>query len=451
MVLTNDTGRGRAILDRHERVAPQLGFARQTMLTEGGLNFVQSGLDDNMPGGAWQIWSDGSRECPACPGPPAALLPPRLVHPIRVVLEVDPRIAEEYSVRRTRDQPRHRPVRQRMLTQHRLISTQFGAKRAIQTQQRTRREPTQPERMAVLETREVELAIPRGTAKRVQRAPVESFARRRQVRAWRKTFHHPPVAAGDHATRQSAARARWFRLAPRLDFTTTTGLNEPVATPQLAPPPGVHQISGWRRVALWPLGALVRLWGRTLRFEETTEDVRNYTKKNEPVVIVLWHNRLFLAAEIVRRYRCGRTPYALVSASQDGAWLTAFFSLAGLRTVRGSSSRLGREAATALVEVLRAGYDVGITPDGPRGPCYEVKPGTVIVSRRTRAPMLLVGAEFASAWRLGSWDRFYVPKPFSRVRMRCEVISPEQLADREEGTALLQRRLLALNHDAASD
>ncbi len=200
---------------------------------------------------------------------------------------------------------------------------------------------------------------------------------------------------------------------------------------------------------LWPFGLLLQAWGRSLRFELTAEDLKNYTKNDEPVAIVLWHNRLFLAAEIVRRFRVGRPAYALVSASQDGAWLTAFFALAGMRTVRGSSSRLGREAATALVDVLRAGYDVGITPDGPRGPCYELKPGGVIVARRTRAPVLLVGGEFTSAWRLRSWDRFYVPKPFSRVRMRCEVLLPEQLADRDAGITLMRERLLALNPDLA--
>jgi hypothetical protein len=191
----------------------------------------------------------------------------------------------------------------------------------------------------------------------------------------------------------------------------------------------------------------LRLWGRSLRFDTAPEDLRNYTKHDEPVAIVLWHNRLFLAAEIVRRFRVGRPAYALVSASQDGAWLTAFFSLVGLRTVRGSSSRLGREAANALVETLRAGLDIGVTPDGPRGPCYEMKPGGVIVARRTRAPMLLVGGEFKSAWRLRSWDRFYVPKPFSRVRMRCEIITVEQLADRDDAMAMVRARLLALNPD----
>lgn len=200
-------------------------------------------------------------------------------------------------------------------------------------------------------------------------------------------------------------------------------------------------------MALWPLSALLKLWGRSLRFEESAEDLRNWTKKDVPVTIVLWHNRLFLAAEIVRRYRQGRTPYALVSASEDGAWLTAFFSLAGLRAVRGSSSRLGREAASALVDVLRGGHDVGITPDGPRGPCYELKPGAVIVARRTQAPVLLVGGEFSAAWRLGSWDGFYLPRPFSRVRMRCELLTPEQLADRDAGLALMRERLLALNPD----
>lgn len=236
---------------------------------------------------------------------------------------------------------------------------------------------------------------------------------------------------------------------------TTTALNPTSAnapiTPTVPPSPShgpvVHKIAGWRRLLLWPFGVLLKLWGRSLRFEASEADLRAYMKKDVPVAIVLWHNRLFLAAEIVRRYRQGRPAYALVSASQDGAWLSAFFSLAGMRTVRGSSSRLGREAATALVDVLRAGYDVGITPDGPRGPRYECKAGSIIVARRTHAPMLLVGAEFDSAWQLRSWDRFVIPKPFSRVRMRCEVVMSDQLADRDAATAGIQARLIALNPD----
>lgn len=215
------------------------------------------------------------------------------------------------------------------------------------------------------------------------------------------------------------------------------------------PTTAVHRISGWRQVLLWPFGLLVRLWGRTLRFDLTPADWAAFTKCDVPVAMVLWHNRLFLAAEIVRRFRAGRIPYALVSASQDGAWLSAFFALAGLKTVRGSSSRLGREAATALVDTLRAGHDIGLTPDGPRGPCYEFKPGGVIVARRTRTPLLLIGGEFEAAWPLRSWDRFRIPLPFSRVRMRCEVVLPEQLADRDAALVHLQARLGDLNPDRA--
>lgn len=210
----------------------------------------------------------------------------------------------------------------------------------------------------------------------------------------------------------------------------------------------MHGISGWRRVVLWPLGLLVRLWGMSLRVEQSPADLRNFSKCDEPIALVMWHNRLFLAAEIFRRYRNPDTMYALVSPSRDGAWLTAFFSLIGLRTVRGSSNSLGREAAAALVGILRQGHDVGITPDGPRGPRYEFKPGALIVARRTKTPLLLVGVDFESAWRLNkAWDRFYLPKPFSRVRMRCELVTAEELADREGAAARLQKRLIALNPD----
>jgi lysophospholipid acyltransferase (LPLAT)-like uncharacterized protein len=200
---------------------------------------------------------------------------------------------------------------------------------------------------------------------------------------------------------------------------------------------------------MWPFARLVRLWGMTLRFDMTPEDVRNCSKDDVPVAFVLWHNRLFITTEVHRRFRSHRPLYALISASKDGALLTAFFAMvSGMKAVRGSSSNFGREAVTALVEVQRAGHDIGITPDGPRGPCYEMKPGAVIIPRRSGAAVLLLGGEFESAWRMKSWDRFYLPLPFSRVRVRCELIENEQLADRDAATAMIQSRLMALNPDA---
>jgi len=211
----------------------------------------------------------------------------------------------------------------------------------------------------------------------------------------------------------------------------------------------VHEISGWRRVIVWPAALLLKCWGRTLRFETSSEDLRHVTKRDVPVAFVVWHNRLFLTPEIFRRYRRGRPLVALISASGDGAWLSAFFSHVGMRAARGSSSRLGREAATALVDAQRAGHDIGITPDGPRGPCYEMKPGVVIVPRRTGSPLLLIGGEFSAAWRLRSWDRFYLPKPFSRVRLHCELVESAELADRDQAISRLAERMRAINRDDA--
>ena len=198
---------------------------------------------------------------------------------------------------------------------------------------------------------------------------------------------------------------------------------------------------------LMPVGWLVQTWGATLRFDVSPEALANLTKTDEAVAFVLWHNRLFLTPEVFRRYRQGRPVFGLVSASKDGAWLDALYSIVGMRTIRGSSSRLGREAVTALVAVMRAGNDIGITPDGPRGPVYEFKAGGLIVARRAQAPILLLGVEFASAWQLKSWDRFYLPKPFSRVRITCELVKGEELGSHDDTTARLRTRLLAMNPD----
>jgi lysophospholipid acyltransferase (LPLAT)-like uncharacterized protein len=211
--------------------------------------------------------------------------------------------------------------------------------------------------------------------------------------------------------------------------------------------PTVNEVAGWRFVLLWVLATFVRIWVRTLRFEADPETFARLTKSDEPVAIVLWHNRLFLSPEMFRRYRRKRRVYGLVSASKDGAWLAALYRLIGMYPVRGSSSNFGREAARTLIEVMREGHDIGITPDGPRGPLYVVEPGVVVVTRRTNAPMVLFGAEFTRAWKLKSWDRFYVPWPFSRIKMHSAVL-PAVKADGEKLSAEdVRAALLVVNPD----
>ena len=203
----------------------------------------------------------------------------------------------------------------------------------------------------------------------------------------------------------------------------------------------------WRSIAIWPVAAVVRLWWTTIRICISEEDRRIVELRGEPTIFVLWHNRLFMAAEVVHRFRKGSPLYSLISGSRDGSWLAAFFSAVGLCAVRGSSSRDGREAASALVDVLRSGFDVGITPDGPRGPVYEMKPGALIVARRARTRVVLAGMDYESSWRVGSWDGFHIPRPFSRVHMRFEVVANDALDERDEAARQLGRRLVELNPD----
>jgi len=167
----------------------------------------------------------------------------------------------------------------------------------------------------------------------------------------------------------------------------------------------------------------------------------------EPTLFILWHNRLFIAAEIARRYRNRHPIYGLVSASRDGAWLAALFTMVGLRSVRGSSSRLGREAVTGLVEALAEGNDVCVTPDGPRGPCYEMKPGALVVAQRAHARIVLIGIDFESSWRLSSWDGFHLPKPFTRAHMRFQATRSDQTENGADAARTLGARLSELNPD----
>lgn len=208
-------------------------------------------------------------------------------------------------------------------------------------------------------------------------------------------------------------------------------------------------MSGWKRAVLWLLALMLRLWGRSLRFDADAATHARLAFADEPAALVIWHNRLFVSAEYFRRYRTKRSVYALVSASKDGAWLAAFYRLIGLIPVRGSSSNFGREAGKALIEVMRQGHDIGITPDGPRGPMYVVEPGVLVVTRRNNAPMVLVGVEFTWAWRLKSWDGFYIPAPFSRIIMRCTLLTPKRV-DGEKLTADdVRTALIAISPDRA--
>ncbi|MDR2429660.1 MAG: DUF374 domain-containing protein [Puniceicoccales bacterium] len=204
------------------------------------------------------------------------------------------------------------------------------------------------------------------------------------------------------------------------------------------------------RLALRPLALLVRLWLRTLRIHTRPADLRAWHDAPPGRLVILWHNRLLVAAELHRRHS-PRTPISgLISASRDGAWLATFFRLLDIGAIRGSSSWRGAPATREILHRLHAGEDIGITPDGPRGPCYDWKPGFVQIAAAARCPIVLLGTHYHCARRLATWDRFYIPAPFSRVDLTVEIIpadSPLRTLPTPELSAHLRERLNALTDD----
>ena len=157
--------------------------------------------------------------------------------------------------------------------------------------------------------------------------------------------------------------------------------------------------------------------GRTLRYQidDRAGIVGQPVRQN--YIGALWHNRLLIFPLVLRRFFSNRHGAALISASRDGDLLSDAIHRFDYHVVRGSSSKLGASGLLQLSEVLAAGRDVVITPDGPRGPAYEIGPGLIFLAQKTGAPVLPINMEYSSCWRVKSWDRFIIPRPFSKVRV----------------------------------
>ena len=182
------------------------------------------------------------------------------------------------------------------------------------------------------------------------------------------------------------------------------------------------------RTARWLIAfgfQLLKILGRTLRFE--IDDRAGIV--GQPVVEnyigALWHNRLLIFPLVLRRFFPNRHGAALISASRDGDLLSDAIHRFDFDVVRGSSSKLGATGLLQLSDVLAKGGDVVITPDGPRGPAYELGQGIIFLAQKTGAAVLPMNMEYSGCWRVKSWDRFIVPRPFSKVRII--IGQPEQI------------------------
>ena len=194
-----------------------------------------------------------------------------------------------------------------------------------------------------------------------------------------------------------------------------------------------------------------KLWTRTLRFHLGAEVQDAIANTSSPAIVVAWHNRLFVVPEFYTRYAKDRKLAVIVSASSAGAWLSELFEPMGIKPIRGSRSRRGTQALREMLGAIRSGYDAGITPDGSRGPIYDMKSGAAMLALRAKVPVVLLSYNFKHAWRLSSWDRFYIPFPFSRIEVKMDVIKSEDIPTDENlqtFTETLREKLDAITEDS---
>jgi len=214
----------------------------------------------------------------------------------------------------------------------------------------------------------------------------------------------------------------------------------PKATDRASKPRGVvvpNAPRWYQRLGAWLVFALIRSISATLRYRWNDTSGCFERPPADPAIYCVWHNRLALCMEVYYGYvkKRNQTPgmAAMVSASKDGALLAAILERFKVQPVRGSTSRRGPQALLELTGWSERGYDLAITPDGPRGPCYVVQEGIMSLAQVTGLPILPVAYHLPWKIRVKSWDRFQIPLPFSvcNVRFAQPIRVPRDASDAE--------------------
>ncbi len=216
-----------------------------------------------------------------------------------------------------------------------------------------------------------------------------------------------------------------------------------------------HKPKWYQRVAAWFIYAAIQTVSVTLRYRWTDNSGVFEGQGPGAGIYCVWHNRLVLCMKAyygyIKKHNHSSGLAVMVSASKDGGFLSGVLECFGVEPVRGSSSRRGHQALRELTTWAKRDYDLAITPDGPRGPCYVVQDGIISLAQLTGMPIVPVTYNLGWKIRLKSWDRFQIPLPFSRCEMVYEkpvrVPRGATEADREKLRLELENKLKGISRD----
>lgn len=193
-----------------------------------------------------------------------------------------------------------------------------------------------------------------------------------------------------------------------------------------------EQLPWSARIALLLGRGALRVLGTTWRIRlVNTQGLTTLRKARLGFIFSLWHGQLL---PLLWHHR-GEGVLVLISEHRDGEMVARAATSLGYGLIRGSSTRGGDRALISLARELQAGKEVAVTPDGPKGPAGRFAPGALVAAQRSDSFILPVGVAVDRAWRLRSWDRFTIPKPFARVTIaygeptKVSATSPRAAAD----------------------
>lgn len=160
------------------------------------------------------------------------------------------------------------------------------------------------------------------------------------------------------------------------------------------------------------------------------DDIR---KEGEIVIFTFWHNQLVLMPYWYKNSFPSKPLSVLISKSKDGEYIRKIIEYFRFDVVRGSSSQGGQTALRGLIERLKKGNIIGITPDGPKGPRYKVQKGVIMLAQATGCRIFPAACD--TSWKIvmRTWDRFRIPLPMGNIYAICgKPISVPADADKEE-------------------
>lgn len=189
---------------------------------------------------------------------------------------------------------------------------------------------------------------------------------------------------------------------------------------------------------------IVQLIGHTTRFHVHGADrIREHEASGKGLIFALWHGRTLLPVY----YHRGMGIWAITSLSRDGEFQTRIIGRFGFRAIRGSTGRGGIKAALTACKRLAEGGILAITPDGPKGPIYEIQDGTIFMSRHAGCPIVPVGVGYSRRKVTNAWDKYAFPLPFGTCEMLFgDAIPPPKDDSEAESLAVRDALSTALLH-----